>query len=95
MVNHQTTTSQGPETRPVRGRVHDAGRLAVLRSEAVKHASGFIDPALVRAAETALAGFSSARLEYVTGRSVRSWLHLSNEELALAIAAAKAEEEAR
>jgi hypothetical protein len=72
--------------------VLDDARLAQMRAEAAAQASPFIDPALLREAMTVLPQVTDSEwLARVIGRPVPTWRHLRNEELALAVAAVKAD----
>jgi hypothetical protein len=63
--------------------------LARLRAEAVGARSPFVSPALLREGASLLGAVPDAWLAHVVGVQVPSWRYLTNQELHLAVAAAK------
>lgn len=75
------------------GTMLDEPTIAAMRAQAVADGGGnpFIDPALIREAESVMPRTNPAWLERVIGHPVPSWRHLSYPELLLAVRAAKAD----
>jgi hypothetical protein len=72
--------------------VLDDATLARVRQEATAKASPFVDPAIVREAQTVLAGVPDEWLARVTGQPGVSWRYLGNADLVLAVRAARADQ---